>query len=591
MSRFQLQEDEEKTAGLYALLKRRGFIWPSFEIYGGVAGFYDLGPLGTQLRNNIESAWRDIFILSEGFSEIDCPSITPEIVFKHSGHLEKFSDYLSRCGACGSSWRSDHLLEEIIQNPDALSIEEIAKALEDNRIKCPQCQGDLSPPEEFNLMFTTNIGPGKGNRAFLRPETAQNIFLDFNMLLRFNRGRIPFGVIQIGKGFRNEISPRQGLIRLREFHMAEGEFFHDPAEESFPRFDVYRDREVNLIANGDPDRTVRMTLGEALSGGMICSEVLAHFMGVTHDFILRVGIPADEVRFRQHLRSEMAHYARDCWDLEVNTSNGWIEMVGIADRSAYDLTQHSDGSGTELRAQRKFSEPIIRDVTRIKADMKALGPLFKGKARAVIEGLESMDPALARGSIEDGKPIRIDIDGETVEVPHSAVSLIETEERIHTEKFVPNVVEPSFGIDRIMTAVLEHSYNETASSPMTDGEDSEGPYRVLRLNGSMAPVKCGVFPLLNKDGLPEIAEDILKDMKIKGIRSVYDASGSIGRRYARMDEIGTPYCVTVDHGTKEDDMLTVRERDSGRQIRIPRNATAMVIESMLSGERDFDSFL
>ncbi|MGA1822120.1 MAG: glycine--tRNA ligase [Thermoplasmatota archaeon] len=591
MARFQLQDDGEKTAGLYALLKRRGFFWPSFEIYGGVAGFYDLGPLGTQLRNNIEEVWRELFVLSEDFSEIDCPSITPEVVFRYSGHLEKFTDHLSRCASCGSPWRADHLLEGIIENPDTLSQDEIEVALTGSKIKCPQCGGELGPPEEFNLMFSTGIGPGGDKKAYLRPETAQNIFLDFSLLLRYNRGRIPFGVIQIGKGFRNEISPRQGMIRLREFHMAEGEFFHDPEEKGYPRFDKYRNWEANLIVNEDPKNTKRTTLGEAVANGIIGSEVLAHFMGVTLDFILRVGIPENEVRFRQHLKSEMAHYARDCWDLEVNTSFGWIEMVGIADRSAYDLTQHSHGSGNDLKAQRKFYEPLIRNVKRVRADMSSVGPLFKGKAGEVIEILESLDPDMAGDLVDRKKPIPIEIQGEKFDVPYTAVSVIETKERVHTEDFVPNVVEPSFGIDRIMTAVLEHAYDEAASSPMTDGEGSDGPYRVLRLEDRIAPIKCGVFPLLNKDGLPEIAEDIMERMRETGIRSYYDSSGSIGRRYARMDEIGTPYCITVDHDTREDDKVTIRDRDTGKQIRIPRNASGMVIESMVSGQREFESFL
>jgi glycyl-tRNA synthetase len=581
--------DGSGPADLYALLKRRGFLWPSFEIYGGVAGFYDLGPLGSLLRENIERRWRDRFVLDEGFQLVDCPSITPEVVFKHSGHLEKFSDLITSCAGCAQPFRADHLIETPSGECPPPRPNEVADMIADGRIVCPQCGGPLSAPEEFNLMFQTNIGPGKDKRAFLRPETAQNIFINFAMLYRHARGRIPFGVAQIGKGYRNEISPRQGLIRLREFHMAEGEFFFDPLEKGFAPFDRYRNLPVNLMANTSPDRTFAMTLGEAVDKGIINSEVLANFIGVTLAFALSIGIDRDRIRFRQHLRTEMAHYARDCWDMEVATSYGWIEMVGIADRSAYDLSQHSKGSGTELYAVRKFPEPKVVKGERVVPDMKALGPLFRGKAKEAAEILVSMGADKVREQVRNKEHVDITIDGKVHSIPRKAFVVSEFEDTVHQERFVPNVVEPSFGIDRLMLAVLEHSYHEDPGRSSTSEDGTVEKYRVLKLDPSIAPIKCGVFPLLNKPELCSIALALDKELRSMGVHSSYDASDSIGRRYARMDEVGTPYCITVDHDSLDDHCATIRERDTSDQVRVPVENIPEVIEDLVSNRADLGS--
>ena len=590
MSRFEVGEDNEKASRLYAILKRRGFFWPSYEIYGGVAGFYDLGPMGSRIRENIESVWRRRFVIEEGFLEIDCPSVAPEVVFRNSGHLDKFTDYITVCSECSSSWRADHLLEGIVENPDSLSRDQLESLLVEHRIGCPDCSGKLGGVEEFNLMFKTHIGPGKDKVGYLRPETAQMIFLNFNLLYRMNRNRMPFGVIQIGRGFRNEISPRQGLIRLREFHMAEGEFFFDPEEDRFPPFEGSGGTELNLIPKTDPEKVIRKSLQSAVDDGIIPSEVLAHFMGSTYTFLLDLGIPEDQMRFRQHLESEMAHYARDCWDLEVNTTGGWVELVGVADRSAFDLTQHAEGSGVELYAQRRFEEPVERHILKVSGDMKKLGPIFRGDAKSVADSLSKLNPEEVKRLIRSGEPIVVELGSREVEVPPEAVIIDDRIERVHTEKYIPYVVEPSFGIDRIITALLEHAYHEAESSPQADSDQDE-PYSVLRLSPRLAPIKCGVFPLVNKDGLPGIASEVEEKLRGDGIATYYDSTGSIGRRYARMDEIGTPFCVTVDHQSKEDGKLTVRERDSGDQIRIPINSTPQVISSLIEGHRTFSSFV
>lgn len=588
MTGFQLKDDDKKTAELSALLKRRGFFFPSFEIYGGMAGFFDMGPMGSMLKDNIIRVWKNRFLVSEGFLLVDCPSLTPEVVFRHSGHLDKFTDILTRCDDCREPFRADHLLEGIIENPDTLETEDLSGALIENNVKCPACGGKLGSLEEFNLMFKTFIGPGTERPAYLRPETAQSIFLDFSLLYRTNRERIPFGVAQIGRGFRNEISPRQGLLRQREFNMAEGEFFYDPETEGFPPFEEYRDLNVNLVPASDPDNTVTITLKEAVSSSMICSEVLAHYMGVTFSFSNEIGIPSEYMRFRQHLPSEMAHYASDCWDLEVLTSYGWIEMVGIADRSAYDLTQHARGSGQDMTAMRRYPEPVLKKITSLDVDMKILGPVFKGEAKLVKESLESEDPERIRKALATGSSITVSIPSGDVEVPPEAVKVTEEEKSVSGERYVPHVVEPSFGIDRLMVAVIEHAYFEAEKSPLKKESDHEqGPYRVMRLKAEVSPVKCGVFPLMNKDGLPEVALPVEKELRKRGLITYYDHSGSIGRRYARMDEIGTPFNVTVDYDSLKDSTVTLRERDTGAQKRIPSIEVPGIVEDLIEGKKIF----
>jgi glycyl-tRNA synthetase len=230
------QSGKELNEPLMALAKRRGFIYPSYDIYGGVAGFYDYGPLGAPLKHNIENCWREIFVLGEGFFEIETPAIGIEAVFEASGHLKEFSDLLVECRKCGEAFRADHLITHLVPNADALTPEELDKVIKENKVRCPECKGELTEARPFNLMFKTNIGPGSKRAGYLRPETAQAMFTNFNFLYRHNRERLPFGAVQIGRGYRNEISPRQGIIRIRELNMAEAEIFFHPEHKVHPLF-------------------------------------------------------------------------------------------------------------------------------------------------------------------------------------------------------------------------------------------------------------------------------------------------------------------------------------------------------------------
>jgi glycyl-tRNA synthetase len=302
---------------IIALAKRRGFLYPSFEIYGGVAGFYDYGPLGTLLKNNLSDLWREFYVIGEGYGEVNTADITPDEVFTASGHVEEFTDLIVECAKCKSTFRPDFLLTDFHPNPDALSESETEDLMRQENVKCPDCKGELSAPYAVNLMFQTQIGPSaKAKRvAYLRPETAQGIFTNFHVLYRYFREKLPFGAVQVGRGYRNEISPRQGMIRLREFNMAEAEIFVDPTDKSFDKFVDVKDTVLPLLPKTGED--IKIAVGEAVEKGIIGNDTLAYFIVLTYNFLTRAGLDPERLRFRQHLDTEMAHYASECWDAEL----------------------------------------------------------------------------------------------------------------------------------------------------------------------------------------------------------------------------------------------------------------------------------
>ena len=560
------------------LAKRRGFFWPSFDIYGGVAGFFDYGPLGSMLKDNILSVWKRYYVIQENCLLLDTPNMTMEDVFIASGHVNKFTDVLTRCEKCAAGFRADHLLEGVVENPAALSMDDMSKAIKESGVKCQRCGGGLSKCEEFNLMFQSSIGPGGLKKGYLRPETAQGIFINFSLLYRLAREKLPFGVVQIGKGFRNEISPRQGIIRQREFNMAECEFFQNPSDLSFPKIEKMSLESLTFVPNTD-GQDHEMTIGDALKTGTLKNEALAYFVGLTKQFLVEVGVDRRRLRFRQHLQKEMAHYARDCWDAEVLTSLGWIEVVGIADRSAFDLTQHMKHSTADLRAFVKYEEPKTVKRMKVEVDRKVLGPILKGKAPAAVKALEEMD--LARG----GKDIELTLDGEKVTIPAKAYTVKEVTEAVHGERFVPSVIEPSYGIDRILYCVLEHSFYSYMKAV---DEGKPEPYIILKIPQVVSPVKVGVFPLIAKD-LEYLTDKINDTLVGLGWMTYYDTSGSIGRRYARSDEIGVPYAITADYGSKDDGKVTIRERDTTDQARVKIEELPRIIEGLLSKKLEFKS--
>lgn len=554
---------------VYDLAKRRGIFWGSYEIYGGFSGFYDYGPIGALLKDNIISIWKDYYVNREGIALIDTPNISPEEVFKASGHLKEFTDYISYCKNCKTAFRVDELLKEKVPGFVIKNNEDMITGIEKFNLKCTVCGGELTKSEKFNLMFETKVGSGDFKSGYLRPETAQGIFVNFNNLYRYFREDLPFGVAQIGKGFRNEIAPRQGLIRQREFNMAEVEVFFDPKNKKWKKFDNIKDLKIRIISKNEQD--FKISLKEGVKSKIISSDAIAYFIGITYLFLVEIGIPSSKIRFRQHTDAELAHYAIDCWDCEIESSYGWVECVGIADRGNYDLTQHQLESGEDLKIALRYESPIIKSIKRYKPVEKVLGPLFKDKAKLIAKEIENQE-------VTEGKELKVHIDGKEIMVPKEAYTIIEKIEKISSEKIVPNVIEPSYGLDRILYTLIENSYYER--------EDSE--FRVLRFVPKIAPIKVSVFPLMAKDNLDIEAEKIHNMLANNHFNVYYDEAGSIGKRYARADEIGIPFNITVDYQTLSDQTVTLRERDSTRQVRLEISYLIENLIKLINGTLKFE---
>ena len=542
---------------------KRGFLWPSFEIYSGVSGFTDYGPLGASLKNNIKQKWRKQYVSGEGFYEIEGPTVMPKEVLKASGHVDNFTDPMTKCEECGEVFRADHIIEEVIgEDVESLENEELDQIVIDNNIRCPECGGKLANIWNYNLMFKTMIGAKGDKVGYMRPETAQGIFILFKRLERFFRGKLPFGAVQLGKAYRNEISPRQGVIRLREFTQAEAEIFLNPKDKTTPKFAQIADEILYLNSqevqenNGEP---LKITAKEALDKEIVANEMLIYQLYLAKKFLNEIGIPDDVLRFRQHLPGEMAHYALDCWDVEVLTDKyGWVEIIGIADRGDYDLSSHSKYSNDELNVFIEYDEPKKVKKTVVKPNLSKFGPVFKGDSPKIKQAIEEADPTEVMKAIEEDGKFVVELD-KTYEVPEELLIFEDVEEEINGEKIIPHVIEPSFGIDRIVYSVLLHSFHTA------ENEDDKDYFKFAK---SIAPVQLGIFPLVNKEGPREIAIELTEKLRSHGFTVEYDASGTIGKRYARADEIGIPLAITVDFESLEDNQVTVRDRDTEQQERI-----------------------
>ncbi len=572
---------------LAELAKRRGFFLQSAGAYGGVAGFYTYGPHGAGLKDNVESSWRDRFVTREGHMEISAPDVMPEAVFEASGHLDGFDDMIVECGDCGASHRADHLVEDAtdLEDAESLPAEEVGRLIADRDIACPTCGAALAgePVEDFNLMFETNIGPGSSAPGYLRPETAQGIFVEFPQLAEYARNKLPFGVAQIGKAYRNEISPRNALVRVREFTQAELELFVDP-EADEPPLDRVAEVEVPLYsaaAQNDEDGGLQhLSVREAVDEGVIGDPWIAFYLGLSKRWYERIGIDMDRFRYRQHLTGERAHYAADCWDAESEVDGDWIEITGFAYRGDYDLRNHAEHSGEEFSVFRAYDEPVTVERPTVDPDMSVLGPEFgaaAGDVAAALAELAERDPDAFREA--DGT-VTVEVAGEGYEVSLEAANFGVEEVTESGEQITPHVVEPSFGVGRIVYTLLAHAMD----TDVVDGEERT----VLRLPPTVAPTTVGVFPLMDRDGLAEKAREIVATLRDAGLSVTYDDAGAIGRRYRRQDEIGTPYCVTVDYDTLEDETVTVRDRDSTAQRRVAVDALAGTVAGLAAGERAFD---
>ena len=502
---------------LDSLLRRRLFYTPAFEVYGGVSGLYDYGPPGCSLQANIIDTWRKHFVLEEDMLEVDCTMLTPHEILKTSGHVDKFSDWMCKDPKTGEIFRADHLVEEVLEsrlkgdqevrgqkvevdeekeakkkrktNTKAIKLDdslvqeyeevlakidnyggdELGLLITKYDIKNPTTGGDVLPPVAFNLMFQTSIGPSSNLAGYLRPETAQGQFLTFQKLLEFNQQSMPFASACIGKSFRNEISPRQGLLRVREFMMAEIEHFVDPdGGKKHPRFHEVKDVKIGLLDRkvqlSGQTKITKMSIGEAVVNRTVDSETLGYFIVRIYLFLVRLGANPEKLRFRQHMANEMAHYAADCWDAEMLTSYGWIECVGCADRSAFDLTVHSKKTGAPLCVRQTRSEPLKIEEYQVDLDKKKFGPKFKKDGKTVEAAVEDLSQDLREKlSLELRNTGKIEIDVPGVGNGKVAIEkdLVNIEKRTrieHVREYTPNVIEPAFGIGRILYSIMEHVY-------------------------------------------------------------------------------------------------------------------------------------
>lgn len=484
----------------------RGIFFPTGEVYHPIGGFYEWGPIGSQIRRNLIEAWREFFVdLDETVYEIFGSTILPFEVLKASGHVDKFVDPQVTCTKCNEAFRADHLIENATGvNVEGWDETQLSQKISELGLKCPQCGGELGPVTVVNTMFPVKVGIGKETPAFLRPETAQNIFISFPRVVRAVRAKPPFGIAQVGTSYRNEISPRRGLFRVREFEQMEIEYFvlkredcdstkSTPCEHweectfhNFAPLKPYLDVKLNLYTvpmQEEPDNEKDYethSVKEALDAGLLPNHVMAYFLAKEQVFLETLGIDQEKIRFREMKDSERPFYSASNFDCEIKYSFGWKEVIGNAYRTNHDLSTHGKASG----------------------NMKAFQIKEKGH-----------EP-------------------------------------------VPHVIEPSFGVGRLIYAILEESYRQP-----TDRE-----YAWFAFPSLVAPFKCAVFPLRKdfSDKAKKIQEHLIKTLKI---RVLFDNGGSIGKRYARADEVGIPYCITIDYETFENETVTIRDRDSKDQIR------------------------
>eukprot|EP01054_Gregarina_sp_Poly1_P000999 Gregarina_sp_Poly_1__998@NODE_1242_length_4649_cov_191_440637_g847_i0_p1_GENE_NODE_1242_length_4649_cov_191_440637_g847_i0NODE_1242_length_4649_cov_191_440637_g847_i0_p1_ORF_typecomplete_len652_score113_57tRNAsynt_2b/PF00587_25/5_2e03tRNAsynt_2b/PF00587_25/3_8e27tRNAsynt_2b/PF00587_25/0_032HGTP_anticodon/PF03129_20/2_8e03HGTP_anticodon/PF03129_20/8_1e18_NODE_1242_length_4649_cov_191_440637_g847_i0261957 len=589
------------------LLRRRFFIAPSFEIYGSSAGLFDFGPPGCAVKNEIEAYWRRHFVLEEDLLEISGPNLTPHVVLKASGHVDRFLDLMVEDTVTRECFRADKLIEEVLEKVlekstsvsekqeveatlnrlEGMDATQMRLTIQKWDIKSPQ-KNRLSEPYPFNLMFSTKVGPKQDSQesgtAYLRPETAQGIFVNFRRLLEQNASRMPFGAACIGTSFRNEIAPRNGLLRVREFPMAEIEYFCDSeAKSPFPKFRRVKDIKIPLysrdrqVANAGP---TDLLLEDAVNQRIIDNETLAYFIGRTFLFLTNIGVNPKGLRFRQHLETEMAHYASDCWDAEILTSFKWIECVGIADRSAYDLTQHTKATRVDLRATRRLKEPRLETQTHVMPNRKLLGPRFKKDLQEVLAAvgdLTAEEKEMAQSQLyKDGSCVIKSKSSEKEFVLTPDLIQFETvETKVSDEPYVPNVIEPSFGIGRIMYALFEHAFR---SRGLEDQEDRN----FLLLSPLVAPVKCSILPISSQAQFAPFIEGLRSALLNQDLSCKIDSStASIGKRYARTDEIGTPFGVTIDFQTVKDSTVTLREINTMEQIRIPIADVPTTVKSLV----------
>lgn len=484
------KKNMELNERIFELALSRSFFFPSNEPYGAVGGFYDYGPVGVLIKHKIENLWRDMFIKSEGFHEVETSIITPEPILVASGHVGSFADPVMECKNCKTRVRADTFLEELDHKKWDGKLESLDQRAIQKTPKCPKCKGEFGNAFMFNLMFSTGIG-GERNPAYSRPETAQGIFTAFPRLFKNHGTKLPLAAGQVGKSFRNEISPRKGLIRMREFTQMELEYFFNPNKPTFDGFSKIENQKIKMVYK---DQIFSLLPQEAIDKKYATNQIMAYFLAKQWQFYKKLGIQESKMYLRVLDSNEVPHYSKGNIDMEVETAFGYIETIGNAYRTDFDLSAHIKQSGKDL-------------------------------------------------------------------------SVFVEEEK---KKIIPHVFELSMGVDRLFYCILEHCFRDK------DQKDENGNWKIgtqkdwewFDFPPIIAPYHVSIFPLMSKDGLDKKATEISELLMNSGFDVAYRESGSIGRRYARSDEIGIPYALTIDYQTLEDNTITLRYRNDGKQERI-----------------------
>lgn len=477
----------EKAEKLKKLINDKLFYFPASEIYDSApAGFFDYGPYGEAIRRKVVDFWRKQLVQKEGCYEIFGAQIMPESVFRASGHLKSFADPITTCPQCGSLFRVDKLLEDSTGEsfPEGLPPEEFDRLMEQYGIMCPDCQVPLAQSSKASLMVRVDIGAGDNKKiCYLRPEACQSIFLDFFRINKVIAGKLPFGIAQEGKAFRNEISPRRGTLRSVEFSQMDIEVYFDPARiNDFEAVEEVQDFPLRLFRI-DHEGVEDVPVSEAISQRIVSGKLIAYYMARTQQLFEAFGIPRGALRFREVDANERAFYSAETWDFEINTSvAGWLEVIADNYRTDHDIKEHMNGSGNDIRAR----------------------------------------------------------------VP---------DENGEIQTIIPHIWEISIGVDRTVYAILEWALKDRKKKPLLD------------LNPWLAPATVAVFPLVERPEFVEVAKMLHKKFRDNWVDAIYDADTSIGKRYVRADEIGVPFAITIDGQTLDDNTVTVRDRNSGQQIR------------------------
>lgn len=470
---------------LNKILLQRAIIYPNSEQHGNISGFYDYGSVGAEIKRRWENYWRGFFLnIHDNFHEVQPTQIMPEKVFKGSGHLEHFFDPVAECSKCGEKVRADHILEEMLNETfEGVTAEELTKIIKEHKVKCPKCGGAFKDIDTFTLMFPVNVGAGEDAKtAYLRPETAQGAYSSFKREFRANRQKMPLGLAVIGRSYRNEISPRQGVMRAREFTQAELQIFFDPENLPEENYERVKDRKINLQAIGEKKASL-ITIEKARKK-LKMEDFFMYFLSKTYQFMTIMGFDEKNFRMRQLNEEEKAFYNKyhidlECWSPSLEK---WIEVAGFHYRTDHDLKGHQEVTSQKMTV-----------------------------------------------SYDNGK------------------------------KCLPHVLELSFGVDRNVFLILDNA--------LTSDKENKRVY--LKIPQEVVPFDAGIYPLVRKSALPTKARKVFNQLGGQGFKVFYDESGSIGKRYSRADEIGVPFGITVDFDTLQDDTVTIRERDSTDQSRVP----------------------